>query len=672
MEYRRSIVFAALGCVCAAGVGSASEPLPYAPGERAEATIAGESVVSYALELGADVFVVGHADQVSVDAVVTVFGPDNEQRASFDETAEGHDRFVFETDEAGVYRFELSGYEGDEGEVAFEITSTEPVAAGGPERVDQLMARFAPDEPGGVIGVFRGGETLFARAYGMANLAYDIPFTTQTPTNIGSVSKQFTAFGIALLDQRGELSLDDDVRTHVPELPDFGETVTLRHLVCHVSGYREFLNTVLMSGRRLDRGDSIGRDEIVAIIQRQPELQNEPGAEWNYNNSGYGLLAIVVERVTGEDFDAWMRANVFEPMGMDTTVFRDDPSRIVRGMAEGYAPSGESFVELRALGAAMGAGAMYTTDDDMGRWIRNFATGGVGGPTMYERMTTTYVLTDGEDTSYALGLFIDEFEGLERVQHGGADAAHRAQLSYFPSIDAGVVTMSNRADFDAMGIANDVARAFFAEHMTPEADDEVAADGEDDGEAFDPASYDPAWFEPLAGRYELEVMPGFVLSFTERDGVFYTLGTGQPDIDMDPTGRTTFAIPEVQATLEFHLEDDGTCERITLTQGQPMTATRVRDAAWAPDADELAAYEGLYYSDELRTVYELRVDDEGRLTVSHVRYEDPLVLSPSKVDAFTGSLPLANATFERDDTGNIVRMLASNGRTRGVVFVKWE
>jgi CubicO group peptidase (beta-lactamase class C family) len=216
----------------------------------------------------------------------------------------------------------------------------------------QLFARFdRPGVPGAVVGVVRDGELVFARGYGRASLRHDVPFTTRTPTNIGSTSRQFTAFAIQLRAERGALSLDDDVREHLPELKDFGKTVTVRHLLTHTSGYREFLNLLAMGGRRLDY-DYVDRSELVDIVQRQPELQNAPGAEWNYNNTGYGLLAEIVAKVGGMPFPAWMRENVFEPLGMDDTMVRTEPGTIVPGAAMGYVQGRGGFQEASDLGGA--------------------------------------------------------------------------------------------------------------------------------------------------------------------------------------------------------------------------------------------------------------------------------------------------------------------------------
>jgi CubicO group peptidase (beta-lactamase class C family) len=343
---------------------------------------------AFTLDVTAGSFARGAVDQVSVDVVVTVTGPDGARVARFDGPAEGEEFYAFDAEEPGTYRIEVAPFEEGNGRYAFELAAVEPIASDPGERVDQLFAGFdRPGVPGAVVGVVRDGELVFERGYGEANLRYGIPFTPGTPTNIGSTSKQFTAFAIELLAQRGALSLDDDVRTHLPELKDFGPTVTIRHLLTHTSGYREFLNLLGMAGRRLDY-DYVDRSELIDIVERQPELQNEPGAEWNYNNTGYGLLAEIVAKVGGAPFPQWMRENVFLPLGMEHTMVRADPRTIVPGAAMGYAPDRTGFKEASDLGGAMGAGGIYSTVEDMAAWMANYFDPELGGEQIVDEMMT--------------------------------------------------------------------------------------------------------------------------------------------------------------------------------------------------------------------------------------------------------------------------------------------
>lgn len=642
---------------------------PLAVGDPVEGALEAGGSESYSIELAAGRFVYGRAGQVTVDVVVRVFDPSGERIAEFDGPARGWETFQFDTEQAGTYRIEIAPFEGAEGEYTLELLRAEPLATTPEGRVDQLMAPYSPaDVPGGVVAVVRDGEIAFARAYGAANLTHGAPFEIGTRTNIGSTSKQFTAFAVALLAERGELSLDDDVRKHIPELPDLGETVTLRHLLTHTSGYREFLNTLLMAGRRIDRGDSIDRSELIEVVQRQPELQNSPGAEWNYNNTGYGLLTIVVERVTGESFPDWMRENVFEPLGMHDTVVRQNPAQLIVNAAQGYAPAEQGGYQIAEdLGGAMGAGGIYTTVEDLAKWIRNFRTHELGSEGLFELMTTPYELSGGKPSGYGLGLFIDELRGLRRIHHGGADTAHRSMIMYFPELDGAVITQSNNASFNGT-IANEVAEAFFGESMAAE---EATIDtSAADASTFDPSSFDPASFDAFAGRYELEEMPGFVMTFTREGDRYFAQATRQPKLEIFPTSANSFKFDVVEAAITFHAGDDGAVDSLTLHQNGEHRAKRLAEEPWSPDAAALEGYAGRYFSEELETFYDVVVE-EGALVIRHRRLDD-IKLAPAKEQRFTGGMPVAEVVFGKDASGRVAWLEASNGRTRGVRFERVE
>jgi CubicO group peptidase (beta-lactamase class C family) len=631
---------------------------------------------TYTIDLTADQFVYGEVNQQTVDVAVTVYAPNGEVVGLFHNSARGPEAFFFDTETDGQYRIEVRPFnkaDKTEGDYTISLKRVEPVAATPAKRVDQLMASYdGKDVPGGVVAVIRDGEVVFSKAYGMANLTHSIPFTTETRSNIGSVSKQFTAFAIALLADQGKLSLDDDVRKHIPELPDFGKTVTLRNLLTHTCGFREFLTTLAMTGRRLLEGDYIGREELIAIVQRQPALQNDPGTEWNYNNTGFGLLTVVLERVTGQPFPAWMATNVFKPLGMHHTVVRTNPSQIVPNSAQGYLPSEEGgYREGRDLGAAMGAGGIYTTVGDLAKWMQHFQTPELGGADVMREMTTPYVLADGETTNYGLGLFLDEQSGLRRIHHGGADAAHRAMLMFYPEINAGVVTLSNNGSFGistTFSIYAKVSEAFFEEYNQSK---ETKQNKEADTDSFDPAKYDPEAFDVLAGRYELDERPGFILTITREDNEFFAQATGQPKLKIEPTSDFTFTLTGVDARLTFRRGEDDTVQTLTLHQNGNHLARRLGEEVWQPTAKQLGAYAGRYYSVELDTFYSLAVED-SELVVQHRRLED-VTLTPTKEDAFGGGgFPIGELIFERGEAGRILGFTVSNDRTRDVRFERQD
>lgn len=631
-------------------------------GDTIESELSSDGKDIYAIELGENSFVFGYADQLSVDVVVTIYGPDNSRIAEVDGPGVGPEYFQFDSDVAGAYRIEVTPFEEASGSYTMVMEMAEPVATDPDARVDQLMVLYNRESsPGVVVAVMQGEDIAFQKAYGMANMSHDIPFTTDTITNIGSTSKQFTAMGIMLLVADGKLSLDDDIRMHIPELPDLGSVVTIRNLLTHTSGYREFLNQLLMTGRILGEGDHIAREELIEIVQRQPELQNEPGAEWNYNNTAFGLLAVVIERISEQDFPEWMSENVFSPLEMNDTRVRAHVGEIIPNSAQGYVPATEGGIrEATDISASMGAGGIYTTVGDLAKWMRNYHTAELGGQESIDAITTPFVLTSGDTTGYGLGLMIDEVRGLRRYNHGGADTAHRSTFVYFPDLEAGFTVQSNYGAFNG-SIAGEIAELFFGDQMEPDDEMDEVAENSD----FDPESYNPEDFDDFAGQYELDIAPGFILTFSREGDNFFTQATGQPQFPIFVTSDSTFMLQVVEASLTFHRESDGSVNSVTLHQGGDNLAHRIADDT-APVV--LEDYVGRYFSEELETFYDLVLEDSS-LVLQHRRIPD-ITLNHSKSDSFAGGQGIATVEFDRGDDGSVSGLRVGNGRTRNVRFTK--
>ena len=652
-----------IACLLAGSAFAQSQALEV--GRTVSGTLAeGADPVRYSITVGEDTFLFGEVNQITVDVVVRVLGPDGEEIAEIDGPARGAERLVRRLAEAGVYEIEVAPFEQETGDYTITVHRLEPIEADPRKLTDQLMSPYAGDDsPGAAVQVWRDGETLYSAAYGMANIAYGIPFATDTSTNIGSTSKQFTAFAIMLQAQRGALSLDDDVRKHIPELPEFDETITVRHLITHTSGLREFLNLLRMAGRRLDHGDWIDRQELIDVVRRQPALQNSPGAEFNYNNTAFGLAAAIVERTSGQAFHEFLRENAFEPLDMVGSMVRPSPEHIVPNSSEGYTPGEDGYRQIGDLGGAVGAGGVYATVEDLQRWVQNYAEPHVGSAEIFNEMMTSYVLTDGEETGYGYGLFIDEQRGLKRVHHGGADVAHRSMLVYYPEINAGITTQSNHAAFSS-NVAFELAAAFFDDAMEPEEEATDATPSPEDD--FDPASFDPEAFDEFAGRYSLDAAPDFILTFTRDDDTFYAQATGQQRLEIVPTSPTEFRLIQVEASVEFLRDDEGEVDGLTMIQNGERHATRLEGdtAVWEPTAEDLADFDGRYFSDELETFYTVVVEEEA-LVVKHRRMED-FRLTAGEEDRFAGGG--FSFVFERDRNGQVIGFYLANGRTRDVRF----
>lgn len=374
---------------------------------------------------------------------------------------------------------------------------------------DSLMAGYdRQDSPGATVAVIRGGEVAFSRAYGMADLTHRVPNSVDTKFNLGSASKQFMGYAFALLAERGQLSLDDPVSEHLPDWPEFEETVTLRHVLTHTSGYREAYGTLALTGRLPDR-DYLAREEALEVVRRQPMLEFPAGSEHEYNSTAYVILAEIADRVTDQPIIEWMQQNVFDPLEMEHTTIESEVGQIIPGAAYSYGGSEEGGYRMGWSNRALFGGAdVYTTVGDLAKWFRSFRTAGLGGQSVMERMTKRFVLTSGDTTDYALGLYIDEHRGLRRMHHGGSHAGYQAHLSYYPEIDAGVVVLGNYSGVRSGRVANQVAEFAFAEHMEPEeeevqepAEEEAQEPEEEEAQAPPATAADSSDLAEYAGRY---------------------------------------------------------------------------------------------------------------------------------------------------------------------------
>ncbi len=303
-------------------------------------------------------------------------------------------------------------------------------------QVDQLFAEWdTEDAPGAVVGVFKDGRIVYARGFGVANLDYGIPITPQSVLRIGSISKQFIAMCIAILDEQGKLSLDDDIRAYLPEMRDYGEPITIRHLLHHTSGIREYLTLVDLIGRPEGSVFGYTTRELVELLARQQALNFDPGDRFSYTNSGYFLLAEIVTRVSGVRASAFARENIFDPLGMTHTRFYDDPNAIILNQALGYSSTPGVGYRLDILRSdVIGDLGVITTVEDLLHWDSNFYDNKLGGRTndLIATMFTRGRTNAGEELSYALGLEFGSYRGLKTMGHGGSAVGYIAEFLQFP------------------------------------------------------------------------------------------------------------------------------------------------------------------------------------------------------------------------------------------------
>ena len=332
-------------------------------------------------------------------------------------------------------------------------------------KIDQIFSEWnKSNSPGCALAIIKDKQIIYERGYGIANLEYGVPITPVSAFYVGSIAKQFTAMSIALLAQEGKLSLDDNIRKYVPEIPDYGTPITIRQLIHHTSGLRDFWDLIGQAGRRWD--DAYTLKDVIETAAQQKELNCKPGEKHLYSNTGYMLLAIIVQRASGQSLREFADAHIFKPLGMLHTRFQDDHSALIPGRVYGYVPQeGNSFGVYAINNDLVGAGGLWTTVEDLARWDANFYSAKVGGQALIQQLQVPGTGTDGVKFDYAFGLHIDEYKGVKRVRHGGVFAGYRAEMIRFPEKKFSVAVLCNSSSVTPTKLANEIADMFLIDQI---------------------------------------------------------------------------------------------------------------------------------------------------------------------------------------------------------------
>jgi CubicO group peptidase (beta-lactamase class C family) len=422
--------------------------------------------------------------------------------------------------------------------------------------IDAVFARYGSlDAPGCAVGVFQNGHIAMAKGYGAANIEYRVPLSPTTPMIMGSVSKQFTAAAIALLVEDGRISLDDDIRKYLPELPDYGQKITINNLVHHTSGLRDFWALAEAAGMRLDDGYTVS--DMLTLASRQHHLNFNPGDEYNYSNTGYVALGEIVHRVTGKTLRQFAAERIFTPLGMTVSHFHDDHNQPVRGRAFAYSPAGRDTWKINVWNNdIVGQGGLMTTVEELQKWDENFYTGTVGGPAFLAQQLERGRLNNGTLLTYAFGLEVTEYRGMPIVEHSGSTGGYRTDITRFPAAHTSVVTMCNVSTANSVGLAHQVADIVLGPRFTKPAVAQRAA-------AQQGAANAPAVTVPVSGFagqfYADEVASTYDLSAVGNTLVLRRAHAG-PD-----TLRAVDARTFRGAGLTLHFDGEGSAPVRTFT-----------------------------------------------------------------------------------------------------------
>lgn len=343
-----------------------------------------------------------------------------------------------------------------------------PISAAEKLRVDAVFSRFdRTDTPGCMVGVNERGDLRLRTAYGMADLERHVPFTPSLLSEIGSVSKQFVAAALVLLEQDGKLSLDDPVRKHIPEFPGFNPPITIRQLLQHTSGLRDQYGLLELTGRPY--GEVVHTNaEIVELISRQRTLNFPVNSAYLYSNSGYTLAATIVERVSGTDLNTFTRRRIFAPLGMERSQWRTDYRTLVAQRVPAYAFAPSGWTMNMPFSNLYGAGGLVSSIDELLTWTEALHAGRVGNPSTLRTMTRVATLTNGAQTDYGLGLMVRDWRGVREIAHSGSTAGYRAYLAHYPDYGLSVAMLCNAGNADYVELGRRLAEVFLADRLGPE------------------------------------------------------------------------------------------------------------------------------------------------------------------------------------------------------------
>jgi CubicO group peptidase (beta-lactamase class C family) len=515
------------------------------------------------------------------------------------------------------------------------------------EQVDGVFAKYNASTPGCAVGVATDGMAVLTGGYGSADLEHDVAITPETIFEAGSVSKQFTAASVLLLAREGKLSIDDPVRKYIPELPDYGTPLLIRHMLNHTSGLRDWGSVAGIAGwPRTTRVHT--HAHVLEIVSHQKALNFTPGTRWSYSNTGFNLAAMIVERVSGTSFQDFTRARLFQPLGMTHTSWRDDYTRIVKGRAIAYDENRTSgaFSTDMPFENVYGNGGLLTTVGDLLKWNENFVMPVVGNASFVAEQQQPGKFADGRTHGYALGLFVGKYKGLREVYHSGSTAGYSAFLTRFPDQHISVAVLCNVDTARATQYAHDVADLYVRDRLkpAPPVKSEIMLFGEET--------------DNLVGVYRNQKTGVPLVLARDKNGVRVERGRGgvlafiSPSRFVDATGQTW----DVDNRGALHVTDEfGTVD------------VYERAATTKPTVTQLQELAGTYESAEAETVVTAAVEDGG--LVLKRRPGTTIKLTPIYADAFTAG-SLGTVIFRRDAGSKVTALSVVQGRVWDLRFAR--
>lgn len=511
--------------------------------------------------------------------------------------------------------------------------------------IEKIFDRYKPANPGCQLTISRNGQIIYSHAWGMADMEHNIPLTTESVIEAGSVSKQFTAAAILLLEQQGKLSLNDDVRKYVPEIPDYGTPVTLRHMMQHTSGLKDWGSIAAVAGWPRST-KTYNNDDALYIISKQRTLNNKPGDEYIYSNSNYNLFAIITERVSGMSLAEFTRIHIFEPAGMKHTEWRNDFKKIVPNRAIAYEKKNDNYFTDMPNEYVYGNGGLLTTTEDLIAWNNYYLNNKLGNPSLLSRQLSTTALNNGIMNPYGAGLRIDSVRGWKSISHNGATASYRASLQHYPDLALSIAWLSNSSAFDGSIDATNRVRDLFVK-------DKSVLQSRDTSTAIiipiEKLKEYVGWYRDTRNETGVKLFVKDGKLNNSRGGNLIPLKE-----NIFSLGRNRVEVIQVKKEKQLHL----------ISPFETIVFYTVDSAIVGEQA--MKEYTGEYYSEEAESKLTISFKD-GKL-IAHRDPKTDYPLTPTYKDGF--DIPAGSVYFERDKKKRIAALKIYVGRARNIVFTK--
>ncbi len=533
-------------------------------------------------------------------------------------------------------------------------------------KVDTLFSKWNNNHsPGVSLAVIKDEKIVYEKSFGMANLEYSIPNKSNTVFNVASLSKQFTAFSIALLANKGKLSVNDDVHKYIPELPDYGTKITILNLLTHTSGLKDQWDLLYLAGWKQD--DIIFNQDVLNLIFRQKELNFSPGERFQYCNSGYTLLALIVERITGKTFATWTKDNIFTPLGMSNSFFLDNYQLIIKNKAYSYKASEKGFEKSLINSTTTGANGLHTSLKDLCKWVDNYHTKIVGNdkviktidaiPSLQKLPSIDSVNNKELKLNYGYGQGIKRYRGQTLIGHDGSDAGYRTYIGRFPNQNLSIILLGNFEAFEAEKTAMQIADIFLAEQLEPVTKEDAVAGKK----LLIPESIEKA----ISGEYQIGHAKVLRIFVVDRN-IVGEIKSEKRRFDLIPLSNTEYESRTDAINIKYIKCKNTEVDSISFSEkGNVNRAAKLLSV----DLSHLKEYTGEFYCGHLSTTYSINFKDNQLVAI--LPRGNVVTITQIEYDNFFGSYWwIRDIKFLRNTSNEITGFEINNGRAKKNQFLK--